>query len=69
MGMLMLWVARGAGLIGALLFIAAFAVRATGVHWVAGMQVGSALILAIALMALGCLCYLAQLVEFRSNSN
>ena len=62
---LLQWIARIAGLAGALVFVVAVAVRATGLYWIGGVQAGTLLGLSAATMALAGLCYLAVLVEFR----
>ena len=62
---LLLWIARIAGLAGALVFVLAVGVRAGGLYWIGGVQAGTLLGLSAATMALAGLCYLALLVEFR----
>lgn len=68
MDMLLLWVARIAGVVGVALYVTAFATRASGLHWVGGMQAGTLLNLGAATMVLGCLCYLARLVETQGRT-
>jgi hypothetical protein len=62
---LLQWIARIAGLAGALVFVVAVAARAGGLYHLGGVQAGTLLNLSAATMALAGLCYLALLVEFR----
>jgi hypothetical protein len=63
MNNLLRWVARGAGIVGVLLCAASFVLRAAGVWLVGGFQVGTVLQAGMAGMILGCLAYLAVLVD------
>jgi hypothetical protein len=62
---LLQWIARLAGLAGALVFVIALGTRAAGLYSIGGVQAGTLLGLSAATMALAGLCYLALLVEFR----
>jgi hypothetical protein len=57
------WVARIAGAIGVVASAIAFLSRLGGVWTVGGIQVGTLLQAGIAAMVLGCLAYVAVLVE------
>lgn len=60
---LLLWLGRVAGIAGALICFLAGAIRLTGNYWLGGFQVGSLMTLGLAGMTLGCLCFLAVLIE------
>jgi hypothetical protein len=63
MNKLLRWTARSAGVIGVLLCVVSFLLRAAGV-WVVGVfQVGTVFQAGMAAMILGCLAYLAVLVD------
>ena len=63
MNKLLIWVARLAGICGvALIVLAAFA-RLTGAYWLAGFQIGTLLQAGMAAALVGCLGYMAALVE------
>ena len=53
---LLLWLGRVAGVVGALLCVAAIAMR--GQYWMGGYQVGTLLLAGSAAMVGGCLCFL-----------
>jgi len=55
---MLLWLGRIAGVAGALLCIAAIAIRVAGQYWLAGFQVGTLLLAGSAAMVGGCLCFL-----------
>jgi hypothetical protein len=63
MNNLLRWTARGAGVVGVLLCAVSFLLRASGVWLVGGFQVGTVLQVGMAGMILGCLAYLAVLVD------
>jgi hypothetical protein len=63
MNNLLRWTARGAGAAGVLLCAVSFVLRVAGVWWAGGFQVGTLLQAGMAAMILGCLAYLAFLVE------
>jgi hypothetical protein len=63
MGTLLLWVGRLAGIAGVLLCALAVALRFRSVYNVAGFQIGTLLLAGIAVMLVGCLAYLALMVE------
>ena len=54
----LLWVGRVAGVVGALLCVAAIAIRIGGQFWFAGYQTGTLLLAGSAAMVGGCLCFL-----------
>lgn len=60
---LLLWVGRLAGIAGVLLLAFSVLARLGGRYIVAGFQTGTLLQMAIAVMVLGCLCYLASIAE------
>lgn len=68
MDSLLLWVARLGGVAGVLLSAAATGTRLSGSWSVGSVAVGTLLQLGIAGMVLGCLGYLAVLVERKSPS-
>ena len=63
MNNLLRWTGRSGGLIGVLLCVVSVVVRATGTFGVGGFQVGTVFQAGMASMILGCLAYLAVLVE------
>ena len=63
MNNLLLWVARLAGSAGALLTVTSMVARLGGTWYLGGMSVGTLLLAGMAGMVLGCLGYLAVLVE------
>lgn len=63
MNNLLRWTARSAGVIGALLCLVSFVARLAGVWTIGGFQVGTVLQAGMAAMILGCLAYLAVLVD------
>jgi hypothetical protein len=62
---LLIWAARIAGALGVAAIALAFAARINGSYWIAGLQVGTVLQAGIAAAVVGCLAYLAALVESR----
>jgi hypothetical protein len=60
---LLLWTGRSAGLGGTVLCIVAAATRLSGRYWLGGFQGGTLLQGGVALMVLGCLCFLSALTE------
>jgi hypothetical protein len=63
MNNLLRWTARSAGIVGVLLCLVSFLSRAASVWLVGGFQVGTVLQVGMAGMILGCLAYLAILVD------
>jgi hypothetical protein len=63
MGTVLLWVGRLAGIGGVLLCLMAGALRFRSVYNFAGFQIGTLLLAGIAAMLVGCLAYLALMVE------
>ncbi len=63
MARLLLWVGRVAGIGGVLLSGLAVVLRSRSVYVFAGLQIGTLLQAGIAAMLLGCLGYLAHMVE------
>jgi len=63
MNNLLRWTGRSAGAIGVLVCAVSVVLRATGVWAVGGFQVGTLLQAGMAAMLLGCLAYLAVLVD------
>jgi hypothetical protein len=63
MNKLLRWTGRSAGIIGVLLCVLSVAVRAAGIYVVGSFQVGTLLQAGTAMMILGCLAYLAVLVD------
>ncbi len=63
MNKLLRWTGRSAGLIGVLLCVVSVVVRAAGMFVVGSFQVGTLLQAGMAMMILGCLAYLAVLVD------
>jgi hypothetical protein len=59
----LLWVGRIAGATGVLLCLIAMFARARGIYSVAGLQMGTLLIAAIAVVLVGCLGYFAEIAE------
>ena len=62
MNTLLLWLARGAGVVGLLLCAASVASRLTGNYLVGSYQVGTLLLAGIAATAAGCFLFLWVLV-------
>ena len=62
---LLLWAARIAGVLGVAAIAVAFAGRISGSYWIVGLQVGTVLQAGIAAAVVGCLAYLAAMVESR----
>jgi hypothetical protein len=63
MNVILLWLGRAGGVLGALLCLVAVAARLTERYWLGGFQAGSLLVAGIALMVAGCFCLLLALVE------
>jgi hypothetical protein len=63
MNNLLRWTGRSAGVIGVLLCAVSFVARVAGVWTIGGFQIGTVLQAGTAAMILGCLAYLAILVE------
>ena len=63
MGNLLLWVGRLAGLAGVSVVLVAVFARGRGSYVVAGLQVGTLLLVGVATMVIACLAYLAYLAE------
>ena len=63
MNKLLRWTGRSAGAIGVLLCAASVVLRAAGMFVVGSVQVGTLLQAGMAMMILGCLAYLAALVD------
>ena len=63
MNNLLRWTGRSAGVFGVLMCVASVVARAAGVFVVGGLQVGTVLQAGMAAMILGCLAYLAVLVD------
>lgn len=63
MGRLLIWTGRVAGLVGVAASGCAVVLRATGSHYVAGMQLGTLLDAGVAAMVLGALAYAAAIAE------
>ena len=62
---LLVWVGRLGGIAGVLLIAVAVFVRLRGTYNFAGFQIGTLLLAGIAAMVVGCLGYLAAMVEGR----
>ena len=63
MAMLLLWVGRLGGVVGVLLSVMAVILRSRSIYSFAGLQTGTLLQAGIAAMLVGCLGYLAHMVE------
>ncbi len=63
MGTVLVWVGRLGGIAGALLCGMSVLLRVRNVYNLAGFQVGTLLLAGIAMMLVGCLGYLAAMVE------
>jgi hypothetical protein len=63
MNNLLRWIGRIAGTIGVLMCLGSFLSRFAGVWMVGGFQVGTLLQAGMAAMIVGCLAYLAYIVE------
>ena len=64
---LLVWVGRLGGIAGLLLSLAAVLLRFRGVYNFGGFQIGTLLLAGIAAMLVGCLGYLAALLEGRRD--
>ena len=60
---LLLWIGRVAGVGGVLLCAVAAAMRVSGHFWFGGFQIGTLLLMGMAVMIVGCLCFLAVLTD------
>jgi len=67
MEMLLVWVGRLAGTAGVVLSLLAVLLRVRGFYNFAGFQIGTLLLAGVAAMLVGCLGYVAALVEGRRN--
>ena len=63
MGTVLLWVGRLGGIVGVLLCAMAVVLRLRSVYNFAGFQIGTFLLAGVAAMLVGCLGYLAVMVE------
>ena len=63
MNKLLRWMGRSAGIIGVLLCVLSVVARAAGMYVLGTFQVGTLLQAGMAMMILGCLAYLAVLVD------
>ena len=63
MNKLLRWTGRSAGVIGILLCVVSVVARAAGMFVMGSFQVGTLLQAGMAIMILGCLAYLALLVD------
>jgi len=63
MELLLLSLGRIAGIAGAAVCAIAGVARLAGAYWLGGFQVTTLLQVGVALMVLGCLCFLAVLLE------
>jgi len=63
MEVLLVALGRLAGIAGAVVCAIAGVARLTGAYWLGGFQVTTLLQVGVALMVLGCLCFLAVLLE------
>ncbi len=63
MNKLLRWAGRSAGVIGVLLCAVSVVLRGAGMYLVRSFQVGTLLQAGMAMMILGCLAYLAVLVD------
>ena len=61
----LIWAARIAGIGGVAAIALAFVGRLSGAYWLGGIQVGTVLQAGMAAALVGCLAYLAVLVERR----
>ena len=59
----LLWLGRGAGVIGALVCAVAIVTRVAGNYWLANFQVGTLLVAGSAAMIAGCFCLLWTLTQ------
>lgn len=69
MPLLLLWLARLAGLAGILLCLVAVFARLAGHHWMGGFETLTLLQGGMAAMLFACLAYLARLVEFWQDAS
>jgi hypothetical protein len=63
MGTVLLWIGRLGGILGVVLCAMAVVLRLRSVYHFAGLQIGTVLLAGVAAMLVGCLGYLAVLVE------
>jgi len=64
---LLVWIARVAAIGGVGLMLLAAGGRLGGVYWLAGFQIGTILQGGLAMTLVGCLGYVAALVEYRER--
>ena len=64
---LLVWIARVAGIGGVGLMLLAAGGRLGGVYWLAGFQIATILQGGMAMTLVGCLGYVAALVEYRER--
>jgi hypothetical protein len=60
---LLLLTGRAAGIGGVLICAVAAGLRVSGLYWFVGFQLGTLLMMGMAVMIVGCLCFLAVLTE------
>lgn len=60
---LLLWIGRVAGVGGVLLCAVAAVLRVIGRFWFGGVQIGTLFLMGMAVMIVGCLCFLAVLTD------
>ena len=63
MQVVLIWIARLAGIAGVLVMVLAVLVRLSGDYWLGGFQVGTILEAGMAMTLVACLGYIAALVE------
>jgi hypothetical protein len=63
MDILLIWLGRIGGIVGALLCAFAVVMRLAGNYWFGGFQVGTLLAGGAVAMIFGCLCFAAYLVQ------
>jgi hypothetical protein len=63
MQVVLIWIARSAGIAGVLVMVLAVLVRLSGDYWLGGFQVGTILQAGMAMTLVACLGYIAALVE------
>jgi hypothetical protein len=66
---LLLWIGRVAGIGGVLLCAVAAALRVSGHYWIEGFQIGTLLLMGIAVMVVGCVSFLAVLTNRSKQGN
>lgn len=59
----LLWIGRLAGIVGVLIAVVAGATRSTGAYALGSFQAGTLLLVGIAAMIAGCLCFLTVLTN------